>query len=471
MRDGEVVSTRAHLNLQQSHLVLEDVGEEDEGVYVIKHSDNPRDVKHIKLIVRDCTIEHNLKYGETYHISLSKILGPVTLEFRPSAPLLNQTADTVVLLLNQSWTPAEEYQGRLTATEKKVSLHTVTGSDEGSYTILDSTGKVKKRTCLNVKEYHKFEELSYGSTLKINLIVDSSKVTVQYKQKSTGRARLIIDRGELVEPLDPSLGKRFSVDGTMCTLEGVRFSDSGWFQVTDLQGFIISEIELEVEAYRLPPLYVAIISLLSLLVFLLCLCLLSCLVKVHRRAVRARTLARIARDAGKGDGEAFRQVVHEAYSRFTEESVRSQWDSKTDNTEVEIKGLEVSKGGRYHALPSDKNFLDMSDSGVEFNISGLPLDSDTDMPPSYPSLKPLLDSDHLNGSATQETDLNATQTPDSLPSGSPALEPRVGSSPKAKHDIIAPPPEAGPVEEVERDSAPPAEGVAGQCTNKEKAAI
>lgn len=182
--------------------------------------------------------------------------------------------------------------------------------------------------------------------------------------------------------MEPSLDKRLSLDGSMCILERVRFTDSGHFRVTDLQGFLISNTELEVEgerlarsmekenlfrtkpfnlfslviplaifpslslalwhslpflsftfhfahplsfspspflplpppyfpvpAYKLPPLYVAIISLLSLLVFLLCVCLLSCLMKVRRRAERARALARIAQESGKGDGEAFRQVT------------------------------------------------------------------------------------------------------------------------------------------------------------------
>lgn len=63
-----------------------------------------------------------------------------------------------------------------------------------------------------------------------------------------------------------------------------------------------------ITAYKLPQLYVAIISLLSLLAFLLLVCLLSCLIKVHRRAERARKIALIAQQAGKGDGEAFRQV-------------------------------------------------------------------------------------------------------------------------------------------------------------------
>ncbi|XP_061111884.1 uncharacterized protein LOC133137568 [Conger conger] len=476
MRDGVLLGSRAKLNPQNSHLILEDVGEEDEGMYVIKHSDVPEDVRHILLIVKDCTIEHNLKYGDTYQISLSNILGPITLEFRPSALHLNQTSDTMELLLNQSRTPGEEHKARLTVSEKKVSLHTVTGSDEGSYTILDSDGKVRKRTCLNVKEHQNFVQLPYGSTLKINLIVARSRVRVHYKQKSSGKTWLIIDRGELVAPMDAGLDKRLSLDRSMCILERVRFSDSGVFMVTDLEGFLISNTELEVEAYKLPPLYVAIISLLSLLVFLLCLCLLSCLVKVHRRTLRARAIARIAQEAGKGDGENFRQVVHEAYTRFTEESsMKSQWDSKADNPEVDIKGLEVSKGGRYHTLHSDKNF-DMSDSGVEFTISGLPLDSDTDMPPSYLSHKLLLGSDHLNGTASPDPVLSPKQTPEPQPSDSPALEPRVGSPPEvglrptATHEIMAPPPEAGPANEGDKDSAPPSDGVAGQCASDEETA-
>ncbi|KAJ8389462.1 hypothetical protein AAFF_G00120000 [Aldrovandia affinis] len=492
MRDGEVVSPDAKVNPQLSHLILEDVGEEDEGVYVIKRSDTPEDVKHFILMVRDCPIEHHLKYGETYYISLSDISGPVTLEFRPSAVQPNQTSDPMVLLLNQTWVPTEEYTGRLSASERRVSLHTVTGTDEGSYTILDSEGIVRKRTCLNVKDHQNFFHLSYAKTLKIDLILDRSKVKVLYTPHYDQRTLLIVDQGELVEPVDPSLANRLSVDGSMCILERVRYSDSGHFRVTDLQGFTISNVYLEVEAYKLSTLYVVLISLVSLLFFLLCLCLMSCLVKVHRRAERAKAIARIAQEAGKGGGEAFRQriaivclpksvrrnvflVVHEAYTRFSEESTtRSQWDSNTDNTEVNIKGLEVSKGGRYHTLSSDKNFLDMSDSGVEFNISGLPLDSDTDVPRTYISHKLLLDSDHHNGCATAAPEAvpSAKQTPNSQPSSSPTLEARAGASPEAGPTGAAPPleadPSARPVTEVDKVSAPP--GAADQSVSSESTA-
>ncbi|KAI1901948.1 hypothetical protein AGOR_G00039680 [Albula goreensis] len=458
MRDGQVVSSRTKLNPQLSHLILEDVGEEDEGVYVIKCSDTPGDIKHIVLIVRDCAIEHNFKYGETYHIPLTNIPGPVTLEFRPSVVPPNQTSDPVVLLLNHTWEPTEEYKGRLTATERRVSLHGVTGSDEGSYTMLDSEGKVRKRTCLNVKEHQNFVRLPYAGTLKINLILDHSKVRVLYTPDSDRRERLIVEHGELVVPMDPSLDKRLSLDGSMCILERVRFSDSGLFRVTDLQGLPVSNVYLEVEAYKLPTLYVAIISLVSLLVFLLLMCLLSCLIKVRRRAERARAIARIAREAGKGDGEAFRQVVHEAYTRFTEESTtRSQWDSNTDNTEVEIKGLEVSKGGRYHTLTSDKS------------DSGFPLDSDTDGPPTFVSHKLLLTSDLLNGTTTPEVILSTNQTPESQPSGSPILQTKQDTSPKAGSPEtagVAPVPETdasgGPVTEDDKDSAMSGEEVASQ---------
>ena len=99
-------------------------------------------------------------------------------------------------------------------------------------------------------EHHNFVQLPYDGTLKINLIVARSRVRVHYKPKSSGKAQLIIDRGELVVPVDPSLDKRLSLDGSMCILERVRFSDSGLFRVTDLQGFLISNTELEVEGER-----------------------------------------------------------------------------------------------------------------------------------------------------------------------------------------------------------------------------
>lgn len=62
-------------------------------------------------------------------------------------------------------------------------------------------------------------------------------------------------------------------------------------------------------AYKLEPLYVAIIAMLGLLTFLLLACLLSCLIKMKKRAKRAAALEKLAQNAGKEDeGEAFRQV-------------------------------------------------------------------------------------------------------------------------------------------------------------------
>lgn len=51
MRAGQVLNPRGHLNLL-GHLVLEDVQEEDEGVYVIKNSNNSNAAKQLILIVR-----------------------------------------------------------------------------------------------------------------------------------------------------------------------------------------------------------------------------------------------------------------------------------------------------------------------------------------------------------------------------------------------------------------------------------
>lgn len=91
------------------------------------------------------------------------------------------------------------------------------------------------------------------------------------------------------------------------------------------------------------------------------------------------------------------------------------------------QGLEVSKAGRYHTLSSDKNFLEMSDSGVEFNSSGLPLDSEyeTDMPQTFTSHKLLLNnSDSVAATVIPEGDQSANWTPDSAMSPSPVTQAR-----------------------------------------------
>lgn len=62
-------------------------------------------------------------------------------------------------------------------------------------------------------------------------------------------------------------------------------------------------------AYKLPPLTVAILSLLSLIAFMLLVCLLSCLYKIHKRKEKSKKLMLLAQQAGKGDGEAFREVT------------------------------------------------------------------------------------------------------------------------------------------------------------------
>ncbi|RVE60047.1 hypothetical protein OJAV_G00194260 [Oryzias javanicus] len=62
-------------------------------------------------------------------------------------------------------------------------------------------------------------------------------------------------------------------------------------------------------AYKLPPLTTAILAMLSLVAFMLLVCLLSCLYTVHKRNEKNRKLMLIAQQAGKGDGEAFRQFI------------------------------------------------------------------------------------------------------------------------------------------------------------------
>lgn len=55
MKDRKVVNLRVKLNEALSHLILENVGESDEGLFIIKSEQNPEDIKQFHLIVRGYT--------------------------------------------------------------------------------------------------------------------------------------------------------------------------------------------------------------------------------------------------------------------------------------------------------------------------------------------------------------------------------------------------------------------------------
>lgn len=55
LKNGEVVNPRLKLNRAWTHLTLENVEENDEGLYIIKSVQNPNDIKQLNLIVRGDT--------------------------------------------------------------------------------------------------------------------------------------------------------------------------------------------------------------------------------------------------------------------------------------------------------------------------------------------------------------------------------------------------------------------------------
>ncbi|XP_042596481.1 uncharacterized protein LOC109106493 [Cyprinus carpio] len=436
MSSGKVVDLRAKLNSASSHLILENVGESDEGVYTIKSNQNPEDITHITLYVRDCSNEVIVRYGLDFHVLLHNISESVRVGFRHSTVEANQTSLPADDLLNADGTLKENYQDRVEITPQKFTLRAVTGADEGSYTFSDSIGKIQKKICLNVKAHQIFATLLYGGTLKINLHMNSSLARLLYIPQSDKHKYLIMDNGELSLPPNVDLEGRLSLEDSLCLLTDVRASDAGVFSVTDQQGFLVSVVHLEIEPYRLPKLYIAIIALVALLVLLLLVCLVSCLVKIRKRAAKARAIEEKAQNAGKVEGDAFRQVVKDACTHQNEEapalSQKEDITEKSQSTEVSIKGLEVST-----KEPSlQERNMETSDSGVGFNTTGLPLDSDTDAPTAA-----IADSDVLSSSAAPDVKAVPNQAPESKTAPSPQKPaPTTDLKPAPVAKSTAPPP-------------------------------
>lgn len=453
MREGQSVSERARLNNRNSHLIIESVKEKDEGLYTIKDPEKPEDVRHMKLIVRDCSNEQSVKYGDNYHIPLD-VPPEFTLEYKPIAVEANHTAKPAVVLLTASKTTREGYQDRIIVSEKDITLRAVTGADEGSYAVLEAKGKILWKMCLNVKEHQHFLELPLGGRMKINLILNSSLVQLHYTRSSDPAPRmshLLLDKGNFTSA-ETELGfdGRLSLEGNIFYLDQIKASDAGEFKVTDILGFTVTIVHLGLKPFKLEKLYVAIIALLAFVVFLLLACLISCLFKVRKRAKRNAALEKLAQT--EDDGEAFRQVVKNI-TKLSEESKHSQADTteKSQSTEVDIKGLEVSSkevgGGN----------LETSDSGVGFNTA-LPLDTDTDAADALP------DSEAASITAPAEpkpTPPPAAAAASSQPTAPPAeqTKPPAPSAPVAETEAkplkTSPQPKKAPEPPVEVKLEPP----------------
>lgn len=56
-----------------------------------------------------------------------------------------------LVLLTRTGLSREGYQGRISVSERHVTLSAVTGADEGSYTVRDAEGDIQRKVCLNVR--------------------------------------------------------------------------------------------------------------------------------------------------------------------------------------------------------------------------------------------------------------------------------------------------------------------------------
>lgn len=80
----------------------------------------------------------------------------------------------------------------------------------------------------------------------MKLYLHHSGLNIVYKPKSDNADRVILEQGVLVSPLDPQLEGRLSVEGSELIIKKVQASDSGMFRVSDLAGFHVADIYIDV---------------------------------------------------------------------------------------------------------------------------------------------------------------------------------------------------------------------------------
>lgn len=95
--------------------------------------------------------------------------------------------------------------------------------------------------------------LSNGGNVKIKLYLHHSNVNIVYRPKSDNQPRVILDQGVLMTPLDPLLEGRLAVERSELIMKKVHMADTGVFKVTDLAGFPVANVYIEVDGERKTP--------------------------------------------------------------------------------------------------------------------------------------------------------------------------------------------------------------------------
>lgn len=90
----------------------------------------------------------------------------------------------------------------------------------------------------------------YGGNLRMKLYLHHSNLSIVYRPKSDNRDRLVLDRGVLVVPQDPLLEGRVTVEGSELIMKKLHMADTGVFRVTDLVGFAVAHVYIQVEGQR-----------------------------------------------------------------------------------------------------------------------------------------------------------------------------------------------------------------------------
>lgn len=87
----------------------------------------------------------------------------------------------------------------------------------------------------------------------MKLYLNHANLNIVYRPKSDNQDRLVVEQGVLVAPLDPLLEGRLTVEGSELTMKKVLIGDTGVFKVTDLMGFPVAHVYIEVDGERKGP--------------------------------------------------------------------------------------------------------------------------------------------------------------------------------------------------------------------------
>ncbi|XP_030000585.1 uncharacterized protein LOC115426616 isoform X2 [Sphaeramia orbicularis] len=221
-------------------LTIQDLTEQDNGVFSVSYPNSNREVNVITLKVLDCVEPRKVYYGSIFSFMIP--FGAERLEFTPSSEL-----DQVTVRWDHTGTKG----GRGSVTRHYWEITDTTQKDTGYYKFRGKHNKLLAWRKLLVEENERHVDIDEGRELRLDYHDIAPIWMVTFQPLGTQKNYLLIVRGTANWNPEPFEG-RVDFRGTSIAISSVEYQDSGTYEFIDSKGCVALRVTVEVTNVDFP---------------------------------------------------------------------------------------------------------------------------------------------------------------------------------------------------------------------------